>query len=125
MPTTLLVLAFVAQVLLVPVVGMAAVGVSEWANSHGPKVLGPIAALLGRSGVFVTVALIRSLTGAGDGMLVAAWAPPGLMLLLGLVSADAVRGDRPASALRTMEIPVAVFITAVPALLILAAQGGA
>ena len=126
MSTALLVLALVVQVLLVPVVGLGAVGASEHANAYGPKVLGPLAGLLGWSGVLVVVALVRSLTGVGDGMLVVAWATPVLALLVLVVGGDGLHGSGPTSALRrALETTAAVAVTALPAVLVEAAYRAA
>ena len=119
MNTAWLVLALIVQLLLVPVVGMGAVGASEYANSYGPKVLGPIAGLLGWSGVLVVVALIRSLTGVGDGMLVVAWAPPVLALAVAITGGKGLHGhEPPGPSKRRLSTVAAVSVTALPAVLI-------
>lgn len=79
-----------------------------YANSYGPKVLGPVTGLLGWSGTLVVVALIRALTGVGEGMLVVA-----------VVGGKGIHGNEPPSALqRTLRTAAAVTVTALPALLI-------
>ena len=117
-----LALALVVQVVLVPVVGMGAVGASEYANSYGPKVLAPLAGLLGWSSVLVLVALIRSVTGAAEGLLVIAWAPPVLAVAVAVVGGAGLHGSGPVSGLRrATETAVAIAITALPGALILTA----
>lgn len=125
MHTAPLVAALIAQLLLVPVVGMAAVGASERASSYGPTVLGLLAGLLGWSGVLVVVALIRAVTGAGDGMLVVAWAPPVLVVAVAVVGGKALHGHEPPTALRrALETVASVVVTSLPALLICTAARG-
>ena len=94
MNTLLLVLARVVQLLLVPVVGMGAAGATEYAllRAEGARTDRPNYRL---ERILVVVALIRALTGVGEGMLGVAWAPPVLLLVVAIVGGKGVHGEPP------------------------------